>query len=234
MLSVRGIATAVWATLDARGLGDVVDFHGFGHAPAPVQIRLDDIDTAVFHELAERDARMVVFPGCDGDPGHGFSQLDMALQVFWKQGFFHPAQFVGPEPLCQANGKFHVVGHHRIDHQLGVFANCVAGQADFVRHDVDARDALFIMHGVGDLKRLKTEFHRPIEVVARAIAPDFLAGWAAEQAVHRLSEQFALQIPQGEINRALRARGQAQGPVPFGRAPHHVVEVFGGKTIAAF
>ena len=55
-----------------------------------------------------------------------------------------------------------------------------------------------------------------------------------QQAIDRLLHQFAFQIPQGQVDGALGAGGNAHGTVSFGGAPHHVVEVLGGKTVAAF
>ena len=89
------------------------------------------------------------------------------------------------------------------------------------------------MHGIRNLKRLKTKLHRPIEIIACAITPNFLAGRSTEQSVNGLVEQLPLQIPQSQINRTLRAGRQPQRPMPFGSSPHHIIEMLCRKTIAA-
>ena len=57
--------------------------------------------------------------------------------------------------------------------------------------------------------------------------------WPAEQAVDRLFEQLALEVPQREVDGADRVRGQAGRAVGFCQTEHHDGHLFDGQAVLA-
>lgn len=176
---------------------------------------------------------MVVLAGGNGYVGNGSLERDVAFEIGGNERFLNPAHLVGLEPLGHLNGVFDVVGHDRVEHQLAVWADGLARLSDLVFEAIKPFLPLSVVNRVGDLEGTKPQFKAPVEVVASGVEFDAVAAGAAEQAVHGLAQQLALEVPQRQIDAAL-GNGRATGMTEaLSSAPHQVVEKFRGQTIAA-
>ena len=234
MLSPWGAAAAVWDGLDAGGFGDGVHLHGLSDTAAPADVGLDDVDGPPFDELGEGMASTVVFACGKRYPRDAAFEFRVSLDVVWWKGFFEPSEVVRAEAFGESECELDVEGHHGVDHELGAITDELPGFGDVLFDEVKAFVALGVVSWIGDLETCEAEFLEPVEVVAGGVERDLVSNGSAKEFVYGSTEEFALEVPEGDVNAGHRCSDDSGESVAVAGAHYQIVHQFDCHAVLAF
>ena len=203
----------------APQIGELGDAHAFGDTAGAGDVGLDHVDPSGVHEMSKAPAGDVLFAAGDASLDR-IGELAIAGGVVRPEGFFHPVGTYLLETPHLADG---VVGvrpaETDIEHQVDVVACRLAGGANEVDVEVGVateRTPAELDGGETALDQLADDLRCLVRGVwhqGAGVGADGGAMGTAEEAVDRLPEGLALDVPEGDVDAADGVHGRSLAAV---------------------
>ena len=133
----------------------------------------------------------------------------------------------------QADGVIDIERHVAIEHNFNIVTDRLSGFRDQFFVLFQTPFTVYRSVGTCQLHCFESEFQLPIGIVAGGVSEHLLTQRSTEQFIDGLVLNFAVQVPQSDVDAADRNNSLSLATVRFGHTEHHIPNFFNGEAVFA-